>query len=226
MRTGTFLPSSGSIEAKRADHATGRVIAPSAAVFQQPVQRRRRDRCRLPDSQREDRSTRLLDVPEVSIVSREHDEPLPAPHLGNLVEIRQQLPVVHRTSRWTPARVRPQVLDLDREVIWLAYPKVDTGSVAASRTLEDDVLPAQAPMPPAGPGPGRNGPRASLTQISLICAPGRTDTSNEENNAYRRFAFALRWRCVTAGCLGSAAAGSSVRRLRSSGRSFSSWCSC
>src|SRR5579859_398237 len=34
MRTGTFLSSSGSIEAERADHATDLVIAPSAVVFQ------------------------------------------------------------------------------------------------------------------------------------------------------------------------------------------------
>jgi hypothetical protein len=81
----------------------------------------------------------LLDVPEVAIVSREHDEPLPGPHLGNLVEVRQQLPVVHGTRWLAPTGVRPQILDLDREVVRLAYPKVDTGCVAASRTLEDGV---------------------------------------------------------------------------------------
>ena len=53
--------------------------------------------------------------------------------------------------------------------------------------------------------------RSGLPWTAMLAGrPGR---------AYR-FAFALRSRCVTAGCLGSAAAGSSVRRLRSSGGAF------
>jgi hypothetical protein len=70
----------------------------------------------------------------------------------------------------------------------------------------------------------RAGHRASYRLVDAQNAPFRSGIDGHghgaSQRAERRFAFALRSRCVTAGCSGSAAAGSSVRRLRSSGGAF------
>ena len=91
------------------------------------------------------------------------------------------------------------------------------------------VLPPQPAVPPGGL-PSRDATvnhandreraqRNTAPQNLRSGLPWTAMLAGRPGRAYR-FAFALRSRCVTAGCLGSAAAGSSVRRLRSSGGAF------
>ena len=58
------------------------------------------------------------------------------------------------------------------------------------------------------------------TESSFGLCVGQPCWPDHQARISRRFAFVLRSRCVTAVCLGSAAAGSSVRRLRSSDGAF------
>jgi hypothetical protein len=64
-----------------------------------------------------------MDLPDCSMYRiREHDEPEPAGHLGDFVEVGEELAVVHGARGPAAGRVRAQVLGLDCQVGDRAHP--------------------------------------------------------------------------------------------------------
>src|ERR1700722_2837278 len=101
-RSRYFPGEQGAVSYRGGPAERGAEIAPWAVGFgllpwrvSESTERRRHDQCRFPDLQRDDGLPRLLNVANVPGVCREHDEPEPTGHLGDLVEVREELTIVH-----------------------------------------------------------------------------------------------------------------------------------